>query len=277
MRTESRSLVCFFLVACVPPWIGWSLLRFGVLPSDGAWQALYLTGWGASAAGLTSTYLEEGPSGVRRLLKAAVRFSVPLRWWLFALLVPVLVTAGSTLCYVAASGNVVGFEPSRFLVLVAPPMLITFFLGPFGEEFGWRGYLLPRFVKTLPALQAVILVGVIWAGWHWPLLYQGFVDAPGRELATIVAGITYMSLVIGTVYLRSNSLFLAMLMHWEINGVRDLSNQIFPGLPAGNDPLLQWCSVAASLGIAALATPTLLAAASVKQRSADRKTGSTTA
>jgi hypothetical protein len=236
-----------------------------------------LTGWGASAAGLISTYLEEGPSGVRRLLRAAVRFSVPLRWWLFALLVPVLVTAGSTLCYVAASGNVVGFEPSRFLALLTPPMLVTFFLGPFGEEFGWRGYLLPRFVKTLPALQAVLLVGAIWALWHWPLLYQGFIAAPGRELASISAGITYMSLVIGMVYLRSNSLLLAMLMHWEINGVRELSNQIFPGLPAGNDPLLQWCSIAANLGMAALATPALLAAASAKQRSADREIGSTTA
>ena len=158
MRTESRSLIWFFVVACVPPWIGWSLLRFGVLPSDGAWQALHLTGWGASAAGLTSTYLEEGPSGVRRLLKAVVRFSVPLRWWAFAPLVPVLATAGSVRsAHVAVRGNVVGFEPSRLLVLVAPPMLITFFLGPFGEEFGWRGYLLPKgkFVQTLPALQAV--------------------------------------------------------------------------------------------------------------------------
>jgi len=59
-RVDGRALVWFFVIACIPPWIGWSLLRFSVLPSDGAWQALYLTGWGASAAGLIATYMEEG-------------------------------------------------------------------------------------------------------------------------------------------------------------------------------------------------------------------------
>jgi membrane protease YdiL (CAAX protease family) len=260
MRTDTKALICFFLIACILPWIGWSLLRFGVLPSDGAWQALYLTGWGASAAGLIATYMEQGARGVRRLLHEAVRLSAPLRWWLFVLFVPHLASCVTVLFYVGVSGHVVGFDPSGFLSLVAPSMLITFFLGPFGEEFGWRGYLLPRLLRNLSVVPAVLVVGVIWAIWHWPLLYEGFVAAPGRELVTAIAGVVYMSVVIGTVYLRTGSLFLAMLLHWNINTLPDVSSRVFSGLPPRSDTLFQWCGVGTSVLVAALTIPSLLVA-----------------
>jgi membrane protease YdiL (CAAX protease family) len=266
VRTDNRALVCFFLIACVPPWIGWSLLRFGFLPADGAWQALYLTGWAASAAGLIATYMEEGAHGVRRLLRESVRFSVPLRWWLFVLFVPILASAGTVLLYIGISGNVVHFEPAFFLRLVAPSMLVTFFLGPFGEEFGWRGYLLPRLARQFSVLPAVLVVGVVWALWHWPLLHQSFIAAPGRELATTMLGVTCMSVLIGTVYLRTGSLLLAMLLHWHINGVRDISGRVFPGLPDGSD-LVLWCGVGASALVTALTIPALLVAGRDKLQS----------
>src|SRR6185436_4204971 len=129
-------------------------------------------------------------------------------------------------------------------------------LGPFGEEFGWRGYLLPRLIRRVALVPALLAVGVIWAVWHWPLLYHSVMGAPVREVATIIVGITYMSVVVGIVYLRSGSLFLAMLMHWHINGMREIAGQVFVGLPEGSDPLLQWCSFGAN---ALVATLTLLA------------------
>ena len=241
MRADSKVLFAFFLIACIPPWIGWSLLRFGIVPSTGAWQMLYLTGWAASAAGLVATHVEEGGPGVRRLLREAVRFAAPIRWWLFVLLVPVLVISTTAFVYAVVSGNDIGFEPASFARHLAPGALATFMLGPFGEEFGWRGYLLPRFARKLGVVRALLAVGVIWGIWHWPLLYQSVIEAPGRELVTISAGIAYMSVAIGMVYLRTGSLFLAMLLHWHINGARDIAGQVFPGLPEGSDPLLQWC------------------------------------
>jgi membrane protease YdiL (CAAX protease family) len=65
-----------------------------------------------------------------------------------------------------------------------------------------------------------------------------------------------MSVVIGAVYLRTRSLFLAMLMHWYINAVRDLSTAVFPGLPEGSE-LLGWCALAANALLAAVTIPAL--------------------
>ena len=274
MRTETRALLYFFLIACVPPWVGWSLLRFGVLPANGYWQALYLTGWGASAAGLIATYMQEGGRGIRRLLLQAVRIAVPIRWWMLVLFIPPLTVAVSAILYGVFSGAAISFLPSGYLRLVAPAMWVTFFLGPLGEEFGWRGYLLPRLARRFSVLSSVLIVGAVWALWHWPLLYQGFVAAPGRELVVVLVGITYMSIWIGTVYLRTESLLLAMLMHWNINAARDISADVFLGLPSGTDALLQWSGALANALVALLAIPALLAVSA--QRAGPQREGAET-
>ncbi|CAN5585902.1 hypothetical protein BH11MYX1_BH11MYX1_47990 [soil metagenome] len=36
----------------------------------------------------------------------------------------------------------------------------------FGEEVGWRGFLLPRLQAKRQALTASLIVAAIWAGWH---------------------------------------------------------------------------------------------------------------
>jgi membrane protease YdiL (CAAX protease family) len=47
----------------------------------------------------------------------------------------------------------------------------------FGEEYGWRGYLLPKLLP-LGEFRASLLVGVIWAFWHTPALLAGL-NYPG--------------------------------------------------------------------------------------------------
>ena len=42
--------------------------------------------------------------------------------------------------------------------------------GPLEEEFGWRGYLMPRLTSLVGQTWATLMVGVIWASWHLPLI-----------------------------------------------------------------------------------------------------------
>jgi membrane protease YdiL (CAAX protease family) len=50
----------------------------------------------------------------------------------------------------------------------------------FGEEFGWRGYLLPRLLP-LGEVKAAIIVGLIWGPWHLPVLIVGL-NYPGEPI-----------------------------------------------------------------------------------------------
>jgi len=69
----------------------------------------------------------------------------------------------------------------------APTLLVilftsSLFIGPtingifgFGEELGWRGYLLPK-LMPLGKARAYLILGVIWGLWHTPLVLLGFMD-----------------------------------------------------------------------------------------------------
>lgn len=50
--------------------------------------------------------------------------------------------------------------------------VIVFFPG-FGEEWGWRGYMMPKLMELMPKPVAVIVGGIIWGLWHAPLTVSG--------------------------------------------------------------------------------------------------------
>ena len=261
-RSRARhALLLYFLIACIPPWIGWSLLTFGVVSQHAPYAPLlYITGWGASIGGLVATYASEGPGGVRRLLGQAVRVRVPVRWWVYVLLVPPALQSCLAFLSFVFARKAIAINPAALLSLATPAMLVPFLFGPFGEEFGWRGFLLPRFVRRFSVLPACLTVGITWAVWHWPLAYQAIVQAPGREIISRVWAITCMSFMIAAVYLRTQSLLLAMIMHWNFDSMLQLSSHLFPGVPTGaSSALVQWGGLSVLAVFAALTVPALLA------------------
>ncbi len=111
-----------------------------------------------------------------------------------------------------------GFTPEAFLivggvqsVLLAPILAIAI---AFGEEYGWRGYLQSELLK-LGRVRGVLLVGVIWGAWHWPLILMGF-NYPGHPLLGVVLMTLYttdLAVVLGYAVLESGSVLLAAYLH----------------------------------------------------------------
>ena len=51
-------------------------------------------------------------------------------------------------------------------------MFLAFFVAALGEELGWSGYVIDPMQDRWNALQASILLGLVWAAWHWVPLVQ---------------------------------------------------------------------------------------------------------
>lgn len=84
----------------------------------------------------------------------AVAVGVPLAVWIIALLVRTLV----------------GFALSvQYLALFTFPII---FITNWGEEAGWRGFLLPRLLANRSPFTAGLLVGLVWGAFHIPLYWQ---------------------------------------------------------------------------------------------------------
>lgn len=57
MGADRRALPLFFLVACIPPWIGWSLITFGAVPQGARYAPLlYITSWGSGSSSRASAF-----------------------------------------------------------------------------------------------------------------------------------------------------------------------------------------------------------------------------
>ena len=58
-------------------------------------------------------------------------------------------------------------------VVLFPVFLVFAGLLSYGEELGWRGYLLPELTERFGPVAATVLVGIVWALYHFPALYFG--------------------------------------------------------------------------------------------------------
>jgi membrane protease YdiL (CAAX protease family) len=87
-----------------------------------------------------------------------------------------------------------------------------------GEEFGWRAYLLPK-LMPLGGRKAVLLVGAIWGVFHWPMIFMGFQYGLDYWGAPIVGPLLFVLIILSpsVVYswmtLRTGSVWPACLAH----------------------------------------------------------------
>lgn len=144
--------------------------------------------------------------------------------WLFGLGSPDWQLEGFRRMMIASGAPAAEFPSSS---LVIPGLfIISILVGPtinglfgFGEEFGWRGYLLPK-LMPLGKWKAYTLLGFIWGLWHAPLVVAGF-NYPGYPIAGVIwmIGLTFtLGIIINEFTLRYRSSVLAGSIHGAFNG-----------------------------------------------------------
>ena len=96
-------------------------------------------------------------------------------------------------------------------VLLAPILAVVI---AFGEEYGWRGYLQNELFK-LGRVRGVLLLGLIWGAWHWPLILMGY-NYPGYPLLGLLLMALYtigLAIVLGYAVLKTGSVLLSAYLH----------------------------------------------------------------
>ncbi len=94
----------------------------------------------------------------------------------------------------------------------------------FGEEWGWRGFLLPKLLKQFKVAPAILINGVIWGLWHVPLTIMGHnygVGYPGFPFTGIIAMCifcTVMGTILSFVTIKTGSCIPAIMGHGTLNG-----------------------------------------------------------
>jgi hypothetical protein len=121
---------------------------------------------------------ERGRAGVRHLIRDATARQFGTRWWVATLALPPVLLGTMYAGYRLLGGahhtttTLDTFVEAGSGALVAVPVFVLVTVGlAYGEEAGWRGYLLPRLQTRWSALGSSLLLGVVWFLWHVPLLF----------------------------------------------------------------------------------------------------------
>lgn len=175
-------------------------------------------------------------------------FKGNIKYYLFAWLAPsVLSTIGAVvyfLCfpdqfdpnsgYIMETMKQSGAElpetiPSMKLLAIAQIITAVLF-GPilnfvtcFGEEWGWRGYLLPKMADKMPRIPMLLITGTIWGLWHAPIIAVGHnygTDYWGFPIVGILM-MCIFCIALGTIFsylcIKTQSCIPGVIAHGAIN------------------------------------------------------------
>lgn len=156
-------------------------------------------------------------------------------------------------------------------VLLAPVLNCIFC---FGEEWGWRGYFVPKMKEKMGFIPMVLITGVIWGLWHAPL------TAMGHNYGLGYAGYPYLGIfamcifciVMGCIFsfltLKTGSCIPAIIGHAALNGIA--STAIYFTHDGGNNfigPAPMGCIG----GVAFIITAVVMAVLMQRQKSCENK------
>jgi membrane protease YdiL (CAAX protease family) len=92
----------------------------------------------------------------------------------------------------------------------------------FGEEFGWRGYLLPRLQQLWGYWPGLLGQGAIWGLWHAPLILLTGYNYPRHHVLGVVLFVVFGALagtIVGWLRLASDSLVPPTIIHAANNAI----------------------------------------------------------
>jgi uncharacterized protein len=169
---------------------------------------------------------------VKRLLKRAVDFrKIKRKVWY----VPVLFLWPATMVLAYGSMYLMGAplpDDPRFPILIVPLLSVVFLLSATFEQVGWQGYAIDRLQGRWNALEAGLIVGIVWAIWHVVPLAETH-RAPSWIAWQCLGMVPFRILIVWIYNNTGRSVFAAIVFQ----ATADVSQFSFPNHGSHYDPL----------------------------------------
>jgi hypothetical protein len=177
----------------------------------------YVAGYSVSLAGIALTAQYGGRAGMRQLGVRLLPWRSSARWYAIVLVGYAAITGIALLAGALAHSTAVALPQWRSW----PTALILAILkdpGPVGEEFGWRGFALPRLLERYSPLHASVRLGLMHAAWHLPLFFIPGMPQTQVSFPLFALGVVAIAIFNTALYVRTGgSLLVAILVHLLAN------------------------------------------------------------
>ncbi len=247
--TKKSPLVFFSLVygLSIPLWIIETKIDADRLPLNFSVTDIIAAFTPLIAASIL-VYKEHGRAGIKMLFGRifdGYKISRKL-WYVPIIFLPILLY--SLICLTIYFAGLP--LPGRWVISFGsiPGLFALFFLGAVVEETGYMGYAIDPMQERFGALRAGVLIGILWAVWHYPSIIQqghGWIWIAWGTLGTVAVRV----LIIWIYNNTGRSLFACILFHTLLN----LGRPLFPAdehhNPLVDYPAIHYSVLAIAAGI----------------------------
>lgn len=253
---QKHPVAVFFTITFVYSWFIW--IGGYALPGTGAGknanQIWSVPGaWGPLIAAALVLWITKGD--LRAWAAQAGKWRVRPRWYLVALGLPVfLKTAAPLVLGLVGAPLFIGIPDDLVM-----NFLVVFFIAGSLEEFGWRGFALPRLQTTYGAFGASLIIGVAWAVWHFPFYFM----YPAVHMEIVRAFLFLLRVIPEAIIITwlynstSGSVLLCMIFHAVYDSVSVLGSPAAFQFPWGPEiylsvfiePIMWWLAALIVIGV----------------------------
>ena len=236
----SNRIVLFTTLAFMFSWGYWgALIGMGLRVTPGS-NVSHLPGlFGPALAAIITIAVFDGTKALRDLMARSVR--IPQNWGLAGLLIlaPILIAA-SWFVLQEVLGTPYPPVADFWTYPGVPPgfgtwgfVLFVILMNGYGEEIGWRGFLLHSLHPHYGKLHATLMVAAIWLIWHLPLfiLNQSMTDLIGPTVIGWIIGLVLGAFVLSWIYLSFENSILVVAV-WHIAYNLSVATPATSGIPA---------------------------------------------
>ena len=228
-----KRLVIYLLIAFIPFWIIIPVLNsiYGepIFACEKASAVVYATGvFGmlipsiahlitrlVTKEGFKNAYLGLNFKGNAKyyIMSVAVKIVEVL---IFVILVWLIFAGDLGFSEIFASDEMVK-RTATYLLQISVSIIV--FFPAFGEEWGWRGYMMPKLTELMGRPAAIIVGGILWGLWHAPLTISGHnfgVDYeffPWLGIAIMCVFCTFMNAFLTLLTEKTKSIYPASFCH----------------------------------------------------------------
>jgi membrane protease YdiL (CAAX protease family) len=174
--------------------------------------ALMFPQWTPALSAIIVLGIANGKNGIKELFSKILIRKSSLKWSLVAVIIPIIC------CFVAYLIFAL-IEYKEFIPIKISRSIGVYFLffiatvfGSFGEEIGWRGFMLPKLNEKYSLFISSLIVGLFWGFWH--MRFHMGLPAFGMYIIVVV----FFSFIFSWIYTKTNgNIFTSIVLHTSIN------------------------------------------------------------
>ncbi|SMO37096.1 CAAX protease self-immunity [Saccharicrinis carchari] len=165
-----------------------------------------------SLLALAFTAITKGRKGVHDLFVKQTIKRTSIKWLLLSLIGIPLV---GFLAMLTSLNFAISMLSLRTYELM--PQIVIIILIALGEEYGWRGFLLPRLMNKFNLFYSSIILGLIWGLWHFPAYLIGTGIPLQMNFMVFLLWVILGTLFISWIYYYTRSVLTSILAHISAN------------------------------------------------------------